>query len=236
MKSIIKYLLIVVVAAAACKKDEGNYSYHRADTPVIDTTGMQGTYNIEQLGNLYVAPKVSYEGDTGNLSYQWLVYQKSTSSYVIGPPKQVATKRVLDGQMTLAPGNYYLELVATDKSNNMVSSARFLLNILAYMESGWLVMHSANNETDLDYIATKSILPSAPEKRLRNLFLTNTGAKLKGNGQALGYSRRSNSDYNWITIGTDQELRRVNGFSLTELARDQKLFRRGWQHLIRRRR
>lgn len=227
MKSIINYLLILAaVLVVSCKKDEGNYSYHNADVALIDTTGLGGTFTIEQNASLRVAPVIGYKGDTANLSYEWLSYVKSLSSYTIGPPKLIASTRVLDGPIKLSPGNYYLELVVTDKVTRMKTTTRFFLNVLAYMESGWLVMHSKNNETDLDFIVTKNIQPTAQEKRLRNLFETNAGAKLKGNGQMLGYSRRSNSDFNWITIGTSQELRRMQGFAFTQMAKDGALFRR----------
>lgn len=216
----------MLAITASCKKDLGNYSYHAADVPVIDTTGISGTFNIEQYANLTVAPVVKYKGDTSNLKFEWLTYVKSLSSPAIGTPKLIAEKRVFSSSVAMSPGSYYLELMVTDKTTNMKTSIRFILNVQAAIETGWLVLHTTNNETDMDFIVTKNILPTATEKRMSNLFATQPGGKLKGTGRFIGFARRSNSDFNWITAATDQEIRRVHGFTLLQLAKNEQFFRR----------
>jgi hypothetical protein len=228
MKIIKSYLfiLLLVAIAVSCKKDLGNYSYQKADTPQIDTLGLGSTFNVEQYSNLRVAPVIRYGGDTANLKYQWFTYVKSLSSPAIGTPKLIAESKAFDQKISIAPGSYYLELIVTDKTNQYKNTIRFILNVQASIETGWLVLHSKNNETDVDFIVTRSILPGVNEKRMRDLFLSNTGSKLKGAGQMIGFARRSNSDFNWITVATNQEMRRMHGFTFAQLAKDGELFRR----------
>ena len=229
MNIIPRYILLSFALAAgfsACKKDEGNYSYHSVDAPLVDTSTLAATYSVQQYDSLLVTPTIQYKGDTGNLSYQWLVYVKSLSSATIGPPITLATTRNIKQAITVAPGNYYLELVITDKSNNLKTTTRTLLNILASIETGWLVLHENNATSDVDFIASKNLSPTGPEKRLSNLFLSTGGAAMPGSARFIGFARRSNSAFNWITVATDQGIRRMNGFTFAQLAADNNLFRR----------
>lgn len=229
MKSINIYLVLLLFLTLgfhACKKDLGNYTYNDVNVPVTDMAGVAALYNIEQFNSLTVTPTVNYVGDTTNLSYQWLVYPKSLSSITGTTTTLLSDKRKLNVNLSIPPGNYYLELLITDKSNGIKTTSRTLLNVLAAIETGWLVLHSLNNESEVDFIASKNLSPTGPEKRIKNLFQSVIGSKMKGEGQMIGFSRRSNSGFNWITVGTDQGIKRMNGFTFALLASDNELFRR----------
>jgi hypothetical protein len=222
-----RYIFILsLIIFAACKKDEGNYTYHPVDTPLVDSGTLASSYNVQQYDSLVVTPNIAYHGDTANLSYQWLVYVKSLSSVTIGPPITLSATRDVRQIINVAPGTYYLELIITDKSNNLKTTTRTLLNILASIETGWLVLHETNATSDVDFIASKNLSPTGPEKRLSNLFLSTTGAAMPGSPRFIGFARRSNSAFNWITVATDKGIRRMNGFTFARLAADNQLFRR----------
>lgn len=229
MKSIKIYAFLLFFCFAglqACKKDLGNYTLTEVDVPTRDAADVQAAYNVEQSDNLTINPKINYKGDEANLSYQWLMYIVSPSSVTIGPPVVLAETKQLNRKMDMAPGNYYLELVITDNTSAVKTTSRSLLNVLALMESGWLVLHSANNESDVDYITNPNLIPGALTKRIPNILSAQTGSKLEGEGQFIGFSRRGNSGFNWVTVGTTKELRRFNGFNFSNLIGGQQLFRR----------
>lgn len=218
--------LFLTTVFYSCKKDIGNYDYTAVNAARTDTTSLATVYNIEQYGNLTISPKINYTGDTSKLSFEWLAYAKSLSSFQVGPPISIFKGSKLNTSIAIAPGNYYLELKITDKSNGLVTTSRTLLNVLATMETGWLVLHSLNGESDVDFIASKNLSTVGIEKRITNLFQTLQGGRMKGEGQMIGYARRSNSAFNFITVGTDQSIKRLNGFSFALLGQDNALFRR----------
>lgn len=218
--------LFLATLFQACKKDLGNYDYTAVNVARTDTTKLSTVYNVEQYGNLTISPEIIYTGDTAQLSFEWLAYAKSQSSYLIGPPISIFKGSKLNTSIAISPGNYYLELKITDKTSGMVSTSRTLLNVLATMETGWLVLHSLNGGSDVDFIASKNLSTVGIEKRITNLFQTLQGGTMKGEGQMIGYARRSNSAFNFITVGTDQGIKRLNGFSFALLGQDNELFRR----------
>lgn len=224
--SSIIYTLVLVAMMFSCKKDLGNYEYHQVEKPVIDASAIQSTYNVEQFGNLTVVPKIEFSGNAGDLAFEWFTYIKSTSSASTLPRTLLAETKDLNLSIGIAPGNYYLELVVTDKKTGIKTNTQTLLNVLASMETGWLVLHSTNNTSDLDFIASKNLTTVQLDKRIKNLFLSTSGASLPGAAQMLGYSRRNNSAFNFITVGNNQGIRRMQGFSFTNLGTDQELFRR----------
>ncbi|TCD00731.1 hypothetical protein EZ449_19715 [Pedobacter frigidisoli] len=223
----IKLTLIfcLITALFACKKDLGNYDYNDPGVATVDETNIAAVYNIEQYAKLTVSPTVNYPGDTSNLSYQWITYVKSSSSVTLGTPSVISTKKVLDVALPTPPGAYYLEFIVTDKSNNGKTNARTLLNVSAPIETGWLVLHSLGGQSDVDFIASTNLSPTGPTKRMSNLFQTIQGAKLDGEGQMLGFARRSNSLFNYIMVATNKTIKRVNGFTFALMGTDQELFR-----------
>lgn len=219
-------LIGLTIALNACKKDLGNYTYHDVDVPVTEASSVKSVYDVEQNADLTISPEIKFNGNRDNLSYQWIAYVRSLSSVTIGPATQMGNSRVLSTKVSLAPGTYYLELIVTDKSNQSISTSRTLLNVLAPIETGMLFMHTLNNETDVDFIASKNLLPTGIEKRISNLLLSTQGSKMAGTGQMIGFSRRPNSLFNWVTIGTSQHIKRVNGFTFALWGTDAQLFRR----------
>lgn len=220
------FLLFFTGALYSCKKDLGNYNYTTPNLPVQDTAGIAATYSVEQYSNLKINPTIHYSGDTSNLNYQWVTYAKSLSSPVLGAPTVISNQRNLNVSLNISPGTYYLELDITDKTNSYKTASRSVLNVLASIETGWLVLHTLNNQSDVDFIASTNLSPTGPNKRASNLFQAVIGNKIAGDGQVIGFSRRSNSIFNWITIGTDQNIERVNGFSFSLIGANKDLFRR----------
>jgi|GEM_PF-1223336 len=226
MKYIKPYILYITfcLAVVSCKKDLGNYDYTNSEVPTIDKSSLETSYKVQQFSNLMIDPKVDYRGDEKNLKYIWQTY--STSAMSNDPAVAISTERILNKTISIPPGSYNLELLVTDESNQMKTAFRTALTVESVIEAGWIVLHTINNESDVDYISTKQIIPAAIEKRVSNLFQAVLGHKLPGSGQMLGYSRQNFSNFNWITVGTDQEIRRMNGFTFAPMFTNEQMFRR----------
>lgn len=225
-----RYLQLLVLLASvflySCKKDTGNYDYKSVIVPDLSEIGLAGTYRVNQNENLYVDPKVLYEGDTAKLAYEWICYPNAGLIAYSGPTDFLSNQRILNVPITFKPGNYYIELIVTDETTGYKTNARAALVIVAGMESGLMVLHTKNNQSDVDFILTRSILPSVVDKHDRNLFATLVGSPMNGEGRFLGQTRRSNSDFNFINVATNNSFQRMHGFTFSFIAANQELFRR----------
>lgn len=226
---------LLVILAASCKKDLGNYDYTKVNAPVLDTTGIAATYSIERYANLSIDPKIAKNGiDTTNLSYQWTLYKATVTTGQLNIPVQLSKLRKLNVPIGEPIGIYKVELVVTDTKNALKTNVVFDVSISAGMEYGLLVMHTAGGTSDVDFLVTKNAVPitGVAEKRLRNLYQQGTGARLDGEGRFISLSRRTSFTAfvtNWITVGTSSHLQRVNGNDFTFLREDQGMFLRPGQ-------
>lgn len=218
-------ILFLVSFQFSCKKDKGNYDYTKPVTPSVSNAGLQASYALNQSAQLIINPVVNYAGDTNNLSYQWIAYRSGIIA-VIGPPTILSTEKNLNVKLTLVPASYFLELIVTDKTTGVKVNTRATMNISAGMEVGWLVLHSLNNKSEVDFIVTKSIQPAAVARRDSDLFTATTGAKMDGEGRFISQTRRGSSDFNFINVGTNTSFQRMHGFSFAFINKDQQLFRR----------
>lgn len=212
--STILYSAAIVFAMAACFEDKGNYDYHAVDIAEIDTTGFQLTYTIGQFNDLVIDPRIQYEGDAANLSFEWLMYVKSYSSSA--PASTViATTEILDRTMAEAPDDYVLELVVTDEDTGIKTNMTFTLTIEASVETGWLVLHTDGTQSDVDFIVTMNAVPTASsEKWLQNVYATANGAPVQGAGKFVTQVLNTSVYVNYINIGTDEALVRASGDDL----------------------
>ncbi|WP_207424349.1 PKD-like family lipoprotein [Desertivirga brevis] len=236
MKKISEYifpiLFLLVSGFTACKKDLGNYDYSTNPLPAIDTTGIGYVYTIERYDSLFIAPKVSYAGmDTTRLKYNWVIYKVITgSTSEVQTRKLIASQKELRVQIAEAVGNYKVELVVTDSVNKLVSNIRFDLTVASGIEYGWMVLHTFNGESDLDFVVSRAAMPVATqEKHLRNIYSQSTGKKLPGEGRFIAQSRRTTFSapiQNWLTIGSPTQLSRIHGNDFSLMRENTSLFQR----------
>lgn len=226
--STILFCMGLIIAVSACFDDKGNYNYKDVNIPEIDTTGgFDVSYSVEQFKNLVIDPKINYAGDGENLSYEWLLYVKSSASDA--PPSNViSTSKVFDRPMGETPGTYILELIVKDDKTGITDNIKFDLVIEASVETGWLVLHTANGESDVDFIVTKNAVPTASaEKWLKNLYAKANGVAVKGTGRFITQTRYSSYYLNYINIGTSEDLVRASGLDLLKVNDHTTIFSRG---------
>jgi hypothetical protein len=225
--SSILFCLGVMLGLAGCYDDKGNYDYTDITTPLIDTTGFAVTYAVEQFQNLVIDPPIQYGDDTENLSYEWLLYTNNTSSQA-PPSSAVASTRILDRPMNETPGGYYVELVVTDTKTGIKNNMRFTVTIQAAVDIGWLVLHSRDGHSDVDFIVTKNAFPAAAaEKWLRNMYSGANGEALAGEGRFITQTRNSIYYLNYINIGTSASFVRASGTDLFKINDQTDIFLRG---------
>lgn len=210
---------------SSCKKDLGNYEYFNPVIPNLENAGLNAVYNVNQNEVLSIKPTIEFGGNESDLKYEWIAYRSGIIA-VIGPPALIATTRDLNSPIPLPPGGYFIELIVTDTKTLMKRNVRATLNVLAPIESGWMVLHTLNNESEVDFIVTNKILPSAVNKHMRNMVTASTGSKVAGEGRFITQTRRGNSDFNYFNIATSNNFMRTHGFTFTYLNKNEQLFRR----------
>jgi len=236
MRTMRQYLFflvgILLTLAVSCKKDLGKYDYITVNTPVLDTTQVPASYSIERYANLIINPKISQNGiDTTTLSYKWQLYKTTVATGQTNVPRVLSSSRRLDVPIGETIGLYKVELIVTDTKNQAKTNVVFDLSVSAGMEYGVMVLHTAGLTSDVDFLITRNAVPiaSIPEKRLRNLYATGTGARLAGEGRFISPSRRTSFNAivtNWITVATNSQLQRVSGNDFTFLRDNGSLFLR----------
>lgn len=216
---------ILTMLLTSCKKDNGSYTYSAPVLPSLTNVGLAPSYTVSQTDKLVINPNVEYAGPETDLQYEWITYKQGFIA-VLGPAIVVSKSKDLDTLLPYSPGNYNLELIVTEKKTGFKTTVRTSLIISAGMESGWLVLHTLNNMTDIDFITTTSIQANLNPSHKRNMFAGVTGAKVAGEGRMIGQTRRGNTDFNFIYLGTAGSLQRMHGFTFSFIAKDQQLFRR----------
>ncbi|SDH57835.1 PKD-like family lipoprotein [Chitinophaga filiformis] len=233
MKILSRYILpslLSLLVLSACKKDLGDYDYTKVGMPVIDTAGIGNPYYIERYASLQIDPPIQYEGgDTKALRYQWLLYPNitnSTSGTIT--VKTISTEKTLNVPIVEKVGEYRVELIATDTTNQLKVNMIFTVVVSVGIEYGIMVLHSAQDSSDVDFITTANAVPVAgiTPKHLRGIFSASTGSKIAGAPRFIAQERRSQTTQNWITIGSAGHMARMSGSDFSLLREDKALFRR----------
>ena len=233
MKFISRYILpatLLLLTLSACKKDLGDYDYTKVGIPVIDTAGIGNPYYIERYASLQIDPAISYEGgDTKALRYQWLLYPNVTGSTNTNIEiKTISTEKTLNVPVTEKVGEYRVELIATDTTNQLKVNMIFTVVVSVGIEYGILVLHSEQDSADVDFITTTNAVPVAgiTPKWLKRIFSASTGSKIAGAPRFIAQERRSNTTQNWITAGSAGHIARLSGSDFSLVREDKSLFRR----------
>ncbi|MCK9304695.1 MAG: PKD-like family lipoprotein, partial [Bacteroidales bacterium] len=166
------FLMLTVVLIAGCYVDKGNYDYKEINEIVIDISDIPTEYNVSQFDELTIDPAVTFTKNTipeENLEFKWTIYN---THYASSFSEVVGSGRVFDGIITQpsSTSSYILMLEVKDKVTGVAAQQRFTLWVTSNIISGWLVVHTANNQSDLDYIATTNAVPTISEnRRFRNV-------------------------------------------------------------------
>ncbi|GGH56798.1 hypothetical protein HNQ91_000080 [Filimonas zeae] len=151
MKLLFKYipvLVLVVLAAQGCYKDEGNYTYAEAKTVKI-AASIPDTVNILLQDTLKVVTQLTaLNTDTSAFTYEWILYESVTplTRYYLG------TDHNLTSKIVNAPGRYTLDYFITDGKTGIAYRKSFVINITSVLNEGWIVVEEASGACDMAII------------------------------------------------------------------------------------
>jgi len=233
MKFISRYILpslLSLLVLSACKKDLGDYDYTTVGMPVIDTAGIGNPYYIERYASLEIDPVIHYDGgDMKALHYQWLLYPNVTGSYSgTIPIKTISTEKTLNVPIIEKVGEYRVELIATDTTNQLKANMVFSVVVSVGIEYGIMVLHTEQDSSDVDFITTANAVPVAgiTPKHIRHMFSASTGSRIAGAPRFIAQERRSQTTQNWIMAGSAGHMARLSGSDFSLMREDKALFRR----------
>ncbi len=223
-----KYIICIsLVLLASCYIDKGNYDYNEINEIVIDVSNISTEYNVTQFEELTIAPNVTFtksDISEANLEYRWTIFN---THYSTSYSELVGAERVFKKKITQpsSASSYVLLLEVKDKISGVSAQQKFILWITSDIISGWLVVHSNNNQSDLDYIATTNSVPTITETRhFSNIYSLVNGSKMEGEATFIAGARRNNTVINSVYIGTENELYKVNGKTFELEYTSSKLF------------
>ena len=185
-------LLSSILFLTACYEDKGDYDYHELDQVAIDTaaTGMQSEYAIMRYDTLHLEPNVYFNGqlvdDSGNfpLDYEWTIFSATTGVGSSQVSDVIGTERVLDAVITRTGGNYYVQLIVTNRNDGIREFFRLPVAVSEVFDGGWMVFYERSDRpgySDLALIYNPWTKLNVNYNRLfTNLYEVTNGEPLRG--------------------------------------------------------
>lgn len=224
------YILLIAMTVQSCYEDKGNYMYSSLNDITIDTTGVQTHFVLSQFDSLSITPNIRFSVAPiaeSDLEYKWIIYSdkfvnESTTSDTLSTARNL---RVIISQKP-QNDNYAIVLYVKNKENGAVYETKYTISVVASVISGWMVLHTVGQESDLDYIATPYSVPTITSvRRMRNVYSTMNGKKIIGDPKFVSAIRVSNSVINYVYVGTDKQLLLLSGTDFSLLHSDYELFK-----------
>jgi len=227
----IPFAIIAVVAMlmTSCYKDEGNYDYHTLDQVRIDTvgTGILSEYAIMRFDTLELHPDVTFngqkvtDGDDSPLDYQWTIFSAVTGASGSTVVDTIGHTRNLKAVISRTGGNYYVQLVVTNRRDDIRQFLRIPISVSEVFDGGWMVFYERNDvpeTSDLALIYNPWTKLNANYNRYyTNLYETTNGTLLQGKPiRCLDIAVSLSSGNNYVGLCTDKTLVGVseNGIEL----------------------
>ena len=139
-------LSVVCAFGAACSQDKGNYV--ELDEPKV--SGLQDM-SVLTFAQLRIEPVID-GGEFGEpeYSFQW----KVLDNVELTDPVVIGESRVLDYEVTLAPGSYTLFLTITELATGLYWQFESQLTVSSSMSEGWMVLCSDQGRARLDFVSS----------------------------------------------------------------------------------
>jgi hypothetical protein len=210
-----KYIFILsVILISGCYVDKGNYNYRDINEIIIDVTGIPTEYNVSQFDELDISPVIKFSKTTipdENLEFKWTIYNTNYANTI---SEVISTEKVFHNVITQlsSTSSYALVLDIKDKITGIAAQQTFTVWVNSKIISGWLVAHTKDGKSDLDYIATPNAVPTITEtRRFRNVYSLINGEKMNGVVTFVAGARKNNTVINSVYIGTENEIYKVKG-------------------------
>ena len=140
-------VLAVCALVIACSQDKGNYDYVELNEPKV--SGIQDM-NVLTFAQLRIEPVLEGgEFPESEYSFQW----KVLDNVELTDPVVISESRVLDYEVTLAPGSYTLFLVITENATGLYWQFESQLTVSSSMSEGWMVLCSDQGRARLDFVS-----------------------------------------------------------------------------------
>lgn len=143
------FLLVLLVGAAACSDDKGNYDYRELNEVRI---GLKDAYSVLIRETLTIAPQLSAahsEFASENYTYEWKVYDAAGSN----EPEVIGRTEQLDYYVSLLPGTYTLVFTVQEKGADIFYRHEAQLEVKTTTSHGWLVLCNEDGRVRLDMMS-----------------------------------------------------------------------------------
>lgn len=182
------FLLLLLMAAAGCYKDKGNYDYHEPNKVILKDTLAGKLINVNKGEPFSLSPAVSQTQvtDNANLSYEWSTYSLSGSTLrkIISHDKELHI--IIDTAFTLG-ANYAMTYKVTDNISGESVYMKYNLSVGNKYTEGWILLQDINGTTDYSMI-----LPGG--EIVHNVYKLMNGASLPDKPVGVFMSRHSVDD------------------------------------------
>lgn len=177
---------------ASCYEDKGNYDYHALEVVRIDTVdaGFQPEYAIMRFDVLRLEPNIYFEGklvtdeSKAPLDYLWTIFSATSGSGASAVIDTIGRERILDTAITRTGGNYYVQLVVTNRHDGIRQFFRIHVAVSEVFDGGWMVFYERADQpgySDLALIYNEWTKLNVNYNRYyTNLYETTNGEPLKG--------------------------------------------------------
>lgn len=181
----LKYIVCCLAATVvfiSCLKDKGNYEYIDLPRFYVDTAGVKTSFEVYQSqGNVTIDPKLVYDGNTADLTYQWRLYAAN------GVFDTLSRKKTIDTVVTRPPGTYTLEFEAVQKSG-IKALMQYTVVVLSPIPSGWMIAYeNAAGNTDVDIVRSPEFITGARDTIMRAVYSFRNGSALPGKPVSIAY-------------------------------------------------
>lgn len=215
----ISALLLSSVTLFSCYDDKGNYNYHELEAVAIDTTatGMQPEYAIMRYDTLRLSPNVFFQGELVDdakdypLDYEWTIFSATSGVGANTAVDVIGTQRELEAVITRTGGNYFVQLVVTNRNDGIKQFFRLPVAVSEVFDGGWMVFYERGDQSGFSDVAliynpwTK--LNANYNRSYTNLYEVTNGEPLQGHPiRCLDIAVSLASGNNYVGLCTDYTL------------------------------
>lgn len=232
------WIVAACLACGACYDDKGNYDYTELTEIRIDTAGLDVPVPAEgaitRFEKMTCAPDIYYGNKLVNddasapLDYLWTIY--STVGMGGGEEEMridtLSTTRVLDAEISRAPGQYVVQLTVTDRNNGWQQYLKLYRSVEGAIPSGgWMVLYEPADRpgtSDVGLVYNELVKRNwlSDDLAYWDLFSSSNGAPMEGTPLKVSYTITS-LPTSLIVMATDKGMCAVHEETFrTELTTD----------------
>lgn len=174
-------LLCLLITAAGCYKDKGNYAYQVTNAVLVSDTLARGIKAINKGDTLVLTPAVSQTMVSGdaNLSYEWsftTLNGGSTLRRILARTKQL--KAVMDSNFVLG-FSYVLTYKVTDNNSGESVFLKYNISIGNKYSQGWMLLEDKGGTTDFSMILPDGEVVHDVYKTLNGVVLADKPVRMQ---------------------------------------------------------